>query len=384
MVSPRGPVRVRDVLQALDERYPFSHCAEWDNVGILLGDPDASVRRVLVALDASPSAVEACRRAGADLLVTHHPVLFTPVSAVRPGVPAEGAAFLLLRMGVAVISAHTNADAAPKGVSYVLARRMGLREIATLVPGEPAGAFKVTVFVPAERAEEVASAVSGAGGARIGEYRDCSFRAAGTGTFRPTAAAAPWKGEAGRLQSVSEVRLEAVVGRGLVQQVLRAVRAVHPYEEPAIDVVALAAGAQGGGIGAVGNLRRPAPLAEALEELCARVRPACVRVAGPRAKLVRRVAVVAGSGAEFAAAAREAGADLFVTGDIKYHQAVEAAGGAMAVADIGHGAGEKWILPEFRKVLEKRFAGSVAVRVHREEEPLRLFEPRGKGGGRRP
>lgn len=378
-----APIRVRDVWRALDERYPFAHRAEWDNVGILLGDPAARVRSVLISLDATPDAVDACRRARASLLVTHHPVIFRPIAAVRPGVPEEEAAYALLRMGVAVISAHTNADAAPRGVSHALARRMGLGEIVPLIPGEPEGACKVTVFTPPERSGDILAAIAAAGGARIGEYRECSFRTAGTGSYRPSAAAAPWRGRAERLETVAETRLETVVARTIVPEVLRAIREVHPYEEPAVDVVPLSAGALGGGIGVVGTRKRPAALREALDEICARVRPSCVRVAGPRDKIVRRVAVVAGSGAEFAGAARRAGADLFVTGDVKYHQALDAAAGAMPVADIGHGAGERWILPEFRRVIAGRFGGSISVRVHFDEEPLRPHRPGAKAGGRR-
>ncbi|MCL5884394.1 MAG: Nif3-like dinuclear metal center hexameric protein [Deltaproteobacteria bacterium] len=383
-MSRSAPIRVRDIWRALDERYPFTHRAEWDNVGILLGDIDAPVRSVVVALDATPAAIAACRRARAGLLVTHHPAIFTPLSSVRPGVPAESAAYELIRMGVAVISAHTNADAAPRGVSHALARRAGLQDIVPLIPGEPQGACKVTVFTPPERADDILAAVASAGGARIGEYRDCSFRAAGTGSYRPSAAASPWRGRADRLATVAEVRLETVVAKTLVPPVLRAVRSVHPYEEPAVDVVPLANGALGGGIGVVGNRKRPAPLREALDDLCARVRPSCARVAGPREKVIRRVAVVAGSGAEFVGAAREAGADLFVTGDVKYHQALDAAAGDMPVVDIGHGSGEKWILPEFRKVIAGRFGGSLAVRVHLEEEPLRPYRPGAGAGGKRP
>jgi len=373
---------VRDVWRALDERYPFAHRADWDNVGILLGDPDAPVRSILIALDATPAAVAACRRVRADVLVTHHPVVLRPLKALRARVPGEDAAYALVRLGTAVVSAHTNADAAPRGVSYVLARRLGLLEIVPLLPGEPAGACKIAVFVPPEHAGAVLAAVSGAGGARIGDYRDCSFRVAGTGTYRPLEGARPWRGRTGRLEAAEEVRLEAVVPRDLVPRVVRAVRAAHPYEEPAVDVVALEGGAQGGGVGALGEMRAPARLEEVLRILWTRLRPACLRVAGARREPVRRVAVVAGSGGEFAGAAREAGADLLVTGDVRYHQALEAAAAGIAVADVGHGAGERWILPEFRKALEERFGGAAKIRVHYEEEPLRPFWPGARRGGR--
>lgn len=375
---------VREVWRALDDRFPFAHRADWDNVGILLGDPGARVRRVLIALDATPAAVSECRRRRSDLLVTHHPLIHSPLRSVRPDQTASSAVFDLVRMGVAVISAHTNADVAPHGVSHALARRMGLRGLRPLLPGEPSDACKVAVFVPADRADAVLSAISEAGGARIGAYERCSFRTVGTGTFLPAAGAAPFLGKPGTEERVEEVRLESVVPGSIVPGALRAIRAVHPYEEPAIDVYPLRGGALGGGVGAVGEMERRAPLAEVLEEIHRTVRPSWIKVAGPTRKAVRRIAVVAGSGSEFADAARSSGADLFVTADVKYHQALEAAAGEMPVADIGHGSGEKWILPEFRRVIAARFGGRVSARVFMEDEPLRPYRPKGTQGGRRP
>jgi len=379
-----GPVTVRDVWQELDEHFPFSHRADGDNVGILLGNPAAPVRSVLIALDATPAVLAALRRRPADLLVTHHPVIYKPLSSLRPDLAPSAAAYALLRMGVAAVSAHTNADVAPRGVSHAMARRLGLLGIRPLIPGEPSSeACKVVVFVPSSHADAVLSAVAGAGGARIGEYAGCSFRTEGTGTFFPRPGADPYLGKPGREERVPEVRLETVVAGSLLPAVLRAVRAAHPYEEPAIDVVPLRGPALGGGVGAVGDLPAPESLDEALERVRRALRPGWIQVAGPRRKTVRRVAVVGGSGAEFAGAAREAGADLYVTGDVKYHQALEAAASGMPVADVGHASGERWILPEFRRVLRKRFAGALAARVMMEEEPLRAVPAGRTRGGTR-
>ncbi len=375
---------VRDVLRVLDERFPFAHRADWDNVGILLGDPDAPVGSAVVALDATPAAIAECRRRKADLLVTHHPVIFDPLRSVRPDRASSAAAYALARMGTAVISAHTNADVAPRGVSHALARRIGLSGIRPLIPGEPSDACKVAVFVPPDRADAVLSAIDGAGGGRVGAYSRCSFRTRGTGTFLPAPGAAPFLGRPGAEERVEEIRLESVVAGSLVPAVVGAVRAAHPYEEPAIDVVPLKGGALGGGVGAIGDLAAPAPLAGVLERVFRRVRPSWIKVAGPRRKTVRRVAVVAGSGSEFTGAARAAGADLYVTADVKYHQALEAAGGAMPVADIGHGSGEKWILPEFGRAIAERFGRTVTCRVFMEAEPLWPYRPGKTTGGRRP
>ncbi|HEX9206362.1 MAG TPA: Nif3-like dinuclear metal center hexameric protein [Candidatus Deferrimicrobiaceae bacterium] len=383
-MSRAGPVTVRDVWCALDDHFPFAHRADWDNVGILVGDPGAPVRSVLVALDATPAVLSALRRRPADLLVTHHPVVFRPLPAIRPDRPEAAAAYALLRAGVAAISAHTNADVAPRGVSHAMARRLGLRGIRPLIPGEPSSdACKVVVFVPGSHADAVLAAAAGAGAARIGDYQRCSFRSEGTGTFLPREGADPYLGAAGREERVPEVRLETVAAGSLLPAVLRAVRAAHPYEEPAIDVVPLRGAALGGGVGAVGDLPGPEPLAGALERVRRALRPSWIRVAGPRRKTVRRVAIVGGSGAEFAGAAREAGADLYVTGDVKYHQALEAEAAGMPVADIGHGSGERWILPEFRRILRARFPGALGVRVLMEEEPLRAVPAGRTRGGTR-
>ena len=383
-MSRGGPVTVMDVWRALDEHFPFAHRADRDNVGILLGDPGAPVRSVLVALDATPAVLSAVRRRPTDLLVTHHPVVFRPLPSIRPDRPEAAAAYALLRTGVAAISAHTNADVAPRGVSHVMARRMGLRGIRPLIPGEPSSdACKVVVFVPDSHVDALLAAASVAGAARIGEYRRCSFRTEGTGTFLPREEADPYIGTPGREERVPEIRLETVAAGSVLPAVLRAVRAAHPYEEPAIDVVPLRGAALGGGVGAVGDLPAPEPLAEALDRVRRALRPSWIRSAGPRRKTVRRVAIVGGSGADFAGAAREAGADLYVTGDVKYHQALEAEAAGMPVADIGHGSGERWILPEFRRVLLARFPGALTVRVKMEEEPQRAVPPGRTRGGTR-
>jgi dinuclear metal center YbgI/SA1388 family protein len=385
-VSRGVAVTVNDVWRALDGHFPFAHCADWDNVGILLGDPEAPVRSVLIALDATPAVIARLRHRPADLLVTHHPVVFTPLKAVRPDYGPSAAAFALLRMGVAVISAHTNADTAPRGVSHAMGRRLGLIGIRPLVPGEPsAGACKIVVFVPPSHAEAVLGAAVEAGGARIGGYSRCSFRSAGTGTFLGGPDTSPRIGTPGKEECVEEIRLETVAPGSRVRAVLGAVRKAHPYEEPAIDVLPLREGALGGGIGIVGELPEPLSLDRALDAVRQALRPSWVHVAGPTRKTVRRVAIVGGSGAEFAVAAREAGADLYITGDVKYHQALEAAAGDMPVVDIGHASGERWILPEFRRIISACFPGAVSARVIMEGEPLREIPAGGRRrGGAKP
>jgi len=186
-----------------------------------LGDPEAHVRSVLIALDATPAVIARLRRRPSDLLVTHHPVVFTPLKSVRPAPSPSAAAFALLRMGVAVISAHTNADAAPRGVSHAMGRRLRLHGMRPLIPGEPSsGACKIVVFVPPSHAEAVLAAAAEAGGGRIGAYTRCSFRAPGTGTFLGGPGSSPRTGTPGAEERVEEVRLETVTPGSRVRAVL--------------------------------------------------------------------------------------------------------------------------------------------------------------------
>lgn len=371
-MTKRSAVTVRGILSALDDRYPFARAAAWDNAGLLVGDPGRPVRAVLIALDASPEVLAACRRLRPDLLLTHHPVIFRPLKSVRSDGPSA-VVFELAQLGVSVISAHTNADAAPGGVSHILAERLGLVGIVPLSPGEPGDAVKVVVFVPENAADAVVTAASEAGGARIGAYGECSFRLTGEGTFRGRPESAPTKGSRGRLERVAEIRVEMTVAASRLSAVLAAIRRIHPYEEPAIDVVPLSPGSLGGGIGAVGDLPTPSTLAVTLALVERAIRPSWMLVSGKRKSPVRRVAVVGGSGAEYIGAACEAGADLFVTGDVKYHDAVDAAFGEMPVVDVGHGSSEKWILPEFRRVLRESFGKSLSIKVLNEPEPKTLY-----------
>jgi dinuclear metal center YbgI/SA1388 family protein len=357
----------------LDERFPFALKEDWDNVGILAGDPDAPVRIVAVALTATQAVFDALERRRADLLITHHPVIFSPLKSIRPDNFASSAAYRLLQMKTAAISAHTNADAAPCGVSHVIARRLGLVNISPLAPGVPSSdSCRIVIFAPKTHAESVMDAVEKTGGARIGEYLRCSFQSVGTGVFTGGAKTRPFSGKAGREERVEEIRIETVAPGSLTPRILESVRKAHPYEAPVIDVIPLRSGALGGGIGAVGEFSSPMSFEDALKCVRMRLQPEWIKIAGPRRKTVRRVAVVGGSGGEFIGAALGAGADLFVTGDVKYHQAVDAETAGMPVADIGHASGEKWILPEFRRILVGRFSNDISVRIIGEKEPMRF------------
>jgi dinuclear metal center YbgI/SA1388 family protein len=324
--TPPGPVAtLADVVGVLERRYPPSTAESWDRVGLVTGDPDQPVRRVLLAVDPVAAVVEEAIAWQADLVVVHHPLLLRGVHAVA-ATEAKGALLhRLIRAGVALYTAHTNADAAEGGVADELARLVGLRDLRPLVAAPAAALDKHVVFVPAGDAERLVDALAAAGAGALGEYTRCAWTSTGEGTFIPGAGASPAIGAPGEVAHVVEARVEMVAPRGRRAAVVAAMRAAHPYEEPAFDVLELARRDGPTGTGRVGHLAEPLTLHAFAEQVAAAL-PATaqgIRYAGPADATVRTVAVVGGSGDSLFDAVRSSGADVYLTADLRHHPASE-------------------------------------------------------------
>jgi dinuclear metal center YbgI/SA1388 family protein len=329
---------VSDWLTALDARYPPGWAEAWDNTGFQLGDRGAEAARALVALDPTAEVVAEAADRGCALLVTHHPLFFRPRSRLDLADPVARAAGEAVRAGVAIAACHTNADVARPGVSDALAEVLGIA-VDSVLQGTGAGArMKLVTFVPIEATAKVLDALAAAGAGAIGEYSHASFRVRGTGTFLPSEAANPAIGNRGELTEVEEDRLEVVVPEERLAPVVQALLDAHPYEEVAYDVLPLA-GPTGLGLGRVGRLGEAIPV-EALAERCRERLGGAVRVAGGSHVAVERVAVCGGAGASLIPDALRAGADAYVTADLKHHEALDAAAAGLAVIDAGHHATE--------------------------------------------
>jgi dinuclear metal center YbgI/SA1388 family protein len=332
--------RVHDLLGVLHGLYPTDLAEEWDNVGLQVGDPGASVSRVLVALDPSAAAVAAARAGEAQLLVTHHPLLFKPLRRLTPEDPVGRVLWQAIQGGVAIISAHTNLDAAPAGLNCWLGERLGLLDSEPLQVS--AGRLlKLVVYVPTGHEDAVADALFAGGAGQIGAYDQCSFRAPGTGTFRPGPGTRPFIGTPGERESVAELRLETVVPQRRLGKVMERLVKAHPYEEVAYDLIPLANTAPDSGMGRIGRLAVPVTL----DALGAQVKTALacqsVRLSGALDRTVSRLAVCGGSGAGLLREAKRRGAEALVTGDIKYHEARLAEELDLAIIDAGHFATEQ-------------------------------------------
>jgi dinuclear metal center YbgI/SA1388 family protein len=341
---------VSDVLEAVEGIAPGSLAEEWDNVGLQVGDPGARVSRVLVALTALPEVFDEAGELGADLLLLHHPLIFRPVGRLDTSTYPGDLIARAIGSNLAVLAAHTNYDAAPGGVSVALADALGLLDAERIVA--PRGSMsKLVVFVPEENVEEIAEALARTGAGEIGEYTRCTFRTSGTGTFLGGEGSTPALGEKGQLERVEEIRLETVVPTHLAKGAAAAARAVHPYEEPALDAYPVEGRPPGCGYGRVGRL--PEPLTP--EALCTHVSerlgfPARLAAEVDPDRRIERIAVLGGSGGSFLREAAATGAGAYVTGDLDYHDALLADSLGLVAMDAGHAPTE---LPSLKPLAER-------------------------------
>ncbi|QHT56060.1 Nif3-like dinuclear metal center hexameric protein [Cellulomonas sp. H30R-01] len=330
--------RLADVVRTLERRYPPSSAESWDAVGLVAGDPEQEVRRVLLAVDPVADVVDEAVAWGADLVITHHPLLLRPVHSIAATTFKGALLHRLVRSGVALYTAHTNADAAVGGVADALADALGLVDRTPLQAAATQALDKVVVMVPVADAEALVDALAAAGAGAVGRYARCAWTTTGEGTFTPLDGASPAIGTVGEVERVVEARVEMVAPRRLRSAVVAALRAAHPYEEPAFDVLELASWPGSTGIGRVGRLERPTTLAAFAADVAAAV-PATaqgVRYAGDADGRVERVAVVGGSGDSLFDAVRAAGVDAYVTADLRHHPASELRERAEFEARDGH------------------------------------------------
>jgi dinuclear metal center YbgI/SA1388 family protein len=339
---------VADWTRLVHDLYPPAQAADWDNVGLQVGAGDWPVERVLVTLDVTSRVVGEAAEIPGTLVLAHHPLLFRPLQRLTPDSASGAIALEAARRGVAILAAHTNLDVTGDGAgtSDPVAEALDLVDVRPLTTETRDGRLKLVTFVPPDHTEAVLDALAAAGAGSIGDYERCSFRVRGTGTFRPGKDADPHSGTVGVDNAEDEDRLEVEVPRGAVGAVVRALQATHPYEEVAYDLYPTVDGAEVG-FGRIGRL--PQPLV--LRSVAARIRDGLpaphLRYAGNPDRLVRTVAVVGGSGDSLVGAALGAGADVFVTGDLKHHVVLDALEQGLALVDAGHHATESAALPRW-------------------------------------
>lgn len=357
---------LRDVVDLLHVWFPPGTAESWDAVGLVSGDPDADVCKVMFAVDPTLEVAREAVEWGADLLVVHHPLFLTPVHGVAATTPKGRTLHTLTVAGCALLTAHTNADQASGGVSEAMAGALGLADVVPVLPAPHEPREKLTVFVPAAAGDVVRSAMAGAGAGRIGDYDHASFSMSGEGRFRPLSGAAPTIGEVGRDEIVDEERIEVVLPRTLRPEVVAAMLTVHPYEVPAYDVMALSdPGIGDTGTGRIGSIE-PTTLRTFAERVDTALPETAqgVRVAGDPDRVVRRVALCGGAGDFLLETVRGTDADVYVTSDLRHHRAgefVEHEGPSLI--DVAHWAAEWTWLPVVSTRVAETLGATVETRV---------------------
>ena len=345
----------REAFLAFMEEYaPRRLACDWDNVGMLLDMGAVAYKKVMVALDLRQSVVEEALAQKVDLIVIHHPVLFSPVQRLSIFDAEQQWLMMLIQNHISLFAAHTNLDAAPRGINRRLADMLELQEQVSL---EPRGQKyqKLVVFVPESHAENLRSALADAGAGHIGQYAACSFSVQGKGRFMPLAGTKPFVGQEGKLEEVSEIRLETIAPREKMQAVLAAMRENHPYEEIAYDLYEVEQLDEQVGLSRMGKLKERMKG----EAFCAYVKEKLgiphVRAAGNMGRPIETVAVSCGAGFDSAELAKMAGVQALVSSELKHHVALTAGENGVLLVDAGHYETEHIIVEQLIGSLQERF-----------------------------
>ncbi|MBN1291611.1 MAG: Nif3-like dinuclear metal center hexameric protein, partial [Candidatus Latescibacteria bacterium] len=311
-------VKVRDVIEVMESWAPSSLAESWDNTGLITGNPNSEVNHVIVTLDVTDKTLTLAEEHQASMVISHHPPIFKPLYNLSDNNTTVRLIKRAVKHDIVLFTAHTNLDQAQGGVSWAMAELLGLHSVSFLTHGN-SQLVKFITFIPHEYTEKLLEATGSAGSGVIGEYSFCSFTSQGTGRYKTSDKANPYKGVAGKLSTTPEDRVEMIVPQPYVSQVIAAARKVHPYEEMAYDIIPLSNRQNYFGYGVVGDLKKPLTHTEFQKKVAQVFFKETLTVSVWDDRLIKRVALMGGCGSKFIENAIEAGADAFVTGELGYH-----------------------------------------------------------------
>lgn len=341
---------VREILGQVEALAPPSDAFHYDRIGLQVGDPAAPADRVLLCLDPTHAAIDAAIEYRANLIISHHPLIWEAMKSLRSDEYAQGRVLRLAKQGIALIAAHTNWDACIGGLNDYLAAALGLSDVRPCGSTSEADQLKLTFFAPEEAAEQLIEALSNAGAGRIGAYERCAFSVTGTGTFRGLAGAKPVIGSVGAIEAVSEVRVEMLLPESRMGSVSEVIRTLHPYDAPAFDFYRLKGG-NSTPISRMGRLREPFAFASLLDYVREKLSSPCIGWGDPRTS-IERLAVCGGAADDEWRKVRSQGAQALLTGEVKHHNAVEASESGFCLIQAGHYATESPSMARLASLLE--------------------------------
>jgi len=351
-----GTVKCQTIASMMEELAPKKLAESWDNVGLLVGDGSSKVKKVLVCLDATEWVIDEAIEKGVDMIVAHHPMIFGSLKRVTADTVLGRKIIKLISKGISLYSAHTNYDIAKDGLNDLFAKYIGFKNFELLETTYTEKLYKIIVYIPKGHEEKIFDALMNAGAGQIGNYSRCSFRTEGLGTFLPQEGTHPFIGQEGKLETVNETKLGTIVPQSLLNKTIKALIKAHPYEEPAYDIMPLENEGSSLGIGRIGQLEQETTLSffanHIKKALCAEK----VKIAGDPNKLIKKVAMLNGAGNKYVNKARFAGADVLITGDMQYHEMLDAVEMGMSIIDVGHFTSEKIMIPAVAEYLRNKCA----------------------------
>ncbi|MBR3939923.1 MAG: Nif3-like dinuclear metal center hexameric protein [Bacteroidales bacterium] len=347
-------MKINEVISYLDNRFPPALQESYDNSGFLLGDRNVEIKGVLVAVDLTLDVIEEALQYGCNLIVTHHPFIFSGIKRITTDSFMGRMLYMLLNNNIAVYAAHTNLDNLATGVNDILSKKLGIVDTKILSPMSDK-LRKLVVYVPTIYASKVREAMFAVGAGCIGNYDSCSFNSNGKGTFRAMDGTSPFVGKVGELHTEVEERIEVVYPIMYEKSILRAMKSVHPYEEPAYDCLPLTNTWDRVGAGMVGLLPEPMPAIDFLKKVKEILGIPVIRHSDLCFDTVHTVAICGGAGSFLIGNAKAAKADIYLTGDLKYHD-FQQAEGRIILADIGHFESEQFVKDLIYWEISKKFS----------------------------
>ncbi len=346
-------LKVKDITGYLESLAPLSSQESYDNAGLITGNPEAEVNGILLALDCTEEILEDALNKGCNMIIAHHPIVFSGLKKLIGSNYVERTLIKAIKNDLTIYAIHTNLDNYRLGVNHEIGKRLGLQNLRVLAP-KSGVLSKLVCYVPKDHAENVLSAMFKVGAGNIGDYAECSYQMNGTGTFMPLDGSNPFEGKTGERSEVSEIKVEVLVSKHLMNKAVVAMKNAHPYEEVAYDVIPLENVNQFEGSGMIGELQEPIEEESFLKMLKEAFHCGAIRHTAKLGKKISKVAFCGGSGSFLLNNAKRSGADVFITGDFKYHDFFDADGQIM-IADIGHYESEQFTSNLLADLLTKKF-----------------------------
>ncbi len=364
-------MKIKELCNYLEEWAPSAYQESYDNSGLLVGGQNREITGVLVSLDCTEAIVEEAIAKGCNLIVSHHPIVFSGLKRLTGKNYVERTVIKAIENKIALFAIHTNLDNVPTGVNKKIADKLGLKDATILAP-KSGNLTQLVTYVPEKNAEELRKALAEAGAGKLGNYSDCGFLSKGEGTFKALEGANPFVGEVNKLQREQEIRLEMVFPTYLTSKIEVILKQAHPYEEVAYSLIALENKNVYLGSGMVGSLETPMTLEDFLPFLKEEMEVGCVRYTKDTGKMIKKVALCGGSGSFLLKNAIGAEADIFITGDFKYHEFFDAEN-QIIIADIGHFESEHFTIELIVERIQEKFRNFALCKSTQNTNPINYF-----------